>query len=187
MEWFSHNKDFFSLAIATIAVALSLTTVAMNRRQRKQDTFLRIHELLTSSDIQRGRHLTYDIGRTGVVPVDKEDYATVNRALSTHNTVAMYVRRRVVSRRWVLDSWHHTLVDMKAGAQVFIEYRQTHQHAWSLWGDLQSLIAAAEQHRTNMPCCLAEVKDAQIGVHLPVQQGPQVSEPSSGQPSAEVS
>jgi hypothetical protein len=35
----------------------------------------------------------------------------INRTAGWFDTLAMYVQRRVIPRRWVLDVWHHPLRD----------------------------------------------------------------------------
>ena len=41
------------------------------------------------------------------------EFYLLNRTLGIYDTLAMYVRRRVVPRRWVLDMWHHPLAGMQ--------------------------------------------------------------------------
>jgi hypothetical protein len=133
------------ILIATVAVGLSFATATLNRRQRRQDMFLRVHEMLIDIEMQRGRRLLYQCGRDGRLPPEEsDDFARISRALSVHNTVAVYVRRGIVPRRWILEGWQNTLCDMRHGAMLFIAYRQQ-TYGWHVWRELDSLITLAEK------------------------------------------
>jgi hypothetical protein len=152
MTW-SDVTGFLGVVIACVAVVLSMVTVAINREQRRQDNFLRINEVLISRDNQRGRRLLYSYARTGELPSEgSEDYAEINRTLAAHDVAATYIRRGILSRRWFLDSWHHTLQDMRPGIELFIAHRQG-VHGWRVWTDLELLTTQAMRFRTSLPCC----------------------------------
>lgn len=142
MSWFIRNLGIF---VATLAVSLSFATVVFGRRQRRQDMFLRVHEMLIDVEMQRGRRLVYQSGRQGhLPPEDSDDFALISRTLSVHNTVAVYVRRRIVSQQWVLAGWQNTLCDLRKGTTLFVEYRQE-TYGWLVCPDLDSLISSAER------------------------------------------
>ena len=142
--------------MSTLAISLSAWTVYVGRRSRRQDTFLRVHELLISPEAQRGRRLLYQMAETGKKPDDgSDDYAVMNRALSLYDTVGMYVRRNVIPQSWVLDAWHHPLRDIRAPYEAFVRHRQADYHPWRPWLDLKDLVSRAENYRTSRPCCVA--------------------------------
>src|SRR6266702_5661115 len=150
MKWSTDNKDILSVILATVAISLSVWTVYANRKFRRQDTFVRVHELLISPDAQRGRKLLYEAERSGKFPdEDSDDLVTMNRALSLYNTVGMYVRRNVIPEKWVLDSWHHSLRDIKPAYERFVQHRQATYHSWRPWVELEDLIGRAERYRTS--------------------------------------
>ena len=152
-NWIGSHNAVIALGIAAIAASLSLTNTLLNRRYRRQDAYLKMHDVLTGPEIQRGRRLIYAIGRTGKIPdYDSDDHVNVNRTLAAHNNLATYIRRGVISKRWVLDGWHHTLRDLGPGAAAYINHRGEF-HAWRVWTELEQLIADAALYKTDNPCC----------------------------------
>lgn len=142
MTWILRNLGVF---VGTFAVGLSFATVVMNRRQRQQDMYLRVHETLIDVQMQRGRRALYRCGQDGALPPeDSDDFALISRTLSVHNAVAIYVRRGIVPRRWVLAEWRNTLCDMRRGLTFFRTYREQ-TYGWPVLVELEALIVAAER------------------------------------------
>jgi hypothetical protein len=142
VHWILRN---LGVLIATVAVGLSFATALLNRRQRQEDMYLRVHETLIDIDMQRGRLALHQVGVSGRLPPEGGDeFARISRTLSVHNAVAIYVRRGIVPRRWVLDEWRNTLCDMRRGMTIFKEYRQS-TYGWLVLEELDGLIASAEQ------------------------------------------
>lgn len=73
MNWLKDNKDLLAVCLAVVGIILALYTAGTNRSQRRRDVLYRVHDLLTSSDQQRGRRLLYDAARTGVFPAYNRD------------------------------------------------------------------------------------------------------------------
>ena len=141
MSWILHN---LGVLVATMAVGLSFATAAFNRRQRQQDMYLRVHETLIEVEMQHGRRALYECGRTGKLPPEgSTEFARISRTLSVHNAVAIYIRRGIVPRRWVLQEWRNTLCDMRRGLDTFRRYRQV-TYGWPVLVELEALIASAE-------------------------------------------
>jgi hypothetical protein len=117
--------------------------------------------------MQRGRRLVYTLGRGGPMPVEgSEDYELINRVLAAHNNMAMYVRRGVIRKDWALDGWHHTLLDLKPGATVYINERVA-RHSWRVWTDLENLFGEANSYRSGRPCCASPPRAEQTGHNRP--------------------
>jgi hypothetical protein len=84
MDWFERSKELIGIAIAAVAVVLSLVTVLIQRRQQRHHAFQQIHDILMTPEHQRGRWLMWDVARTGrlpdqgslfvLTPVGGEDY-----------------------------------------------------------------------------------------------------------------
>ncbi|MEV4540819.1 hypothetical protein [Micromonospora echinaurantiaca] len=103
MQWVNTYKDLLGVVIATLAVALSLSTVLVQRAQQRRDAYRYMHEQLISPELQQGRRLLFDAGRSGQLPDDRsQDFYLMNRAVGMYDTLGLYVRRKVVPRRWVL-------------------------------------------------------------------------------------
>jgi hypothetical protein len=152
-NWIGSHNGIIALIIAALAAALSLTNTLLNRRYRRQDAYLKMHELLTDPEIQQGRRLISRIGRTGELPeIDSDEHIAISRTLVTHNNLAMFIRRGVISKRWVLDAWHHTLRELEAGTAVYIS-RRRQIHRWRVYSELEQLIADAVNYKSNQPCC----------------------------------
>jgi hypothetical protein len=139
--------------IALIAVALSTVSLFTGRRERRLDAFFRVQDFLLNPDAQEGRYLLYEADRRGALPKDREEFALIVRSLSNFNTVAVFARRGIVNRDWLLDVWHHSLAEMRLGFDSVVAYRRRNWHDRGAWPDLDQLIAAAAAYRCDLPCC----------------------------------
>jgi len=148
-------KDLIAIVVAAVAVALSLTTVIIQRRQQQRDAYRQIQDVLMSEEIQRGRWMIIAIG-LGDLPFPERystDFYLLNRTLGIYDTLAMYVRRKVVPRTWVLDMWHHPLHHMRPGAEKLARRHRELGLAWTPWPELWPLLEQAENYRTAPGCC----------------------------------
>jgi hypothetical protein len=147
-------KDLLGIVIATAAVVLSLVTVVIQKRQKQREAYLGIYGVLTSQELHRGRWLIIEISRTGRLPDDRSpDFYLINRTAGWFDTLAMYVQRRVIPRRWVLDVWHHPLRDMQAGATLMARDHLARRQDWTPWPHLWSLLDQSVRYRSSLPCC----------------------------------
>jgi len=156
MNWSEQFRDLLGIALATLAIVLSLVTVLLQRRQHQRDAYRQIYETLMSEGLQHGRWLILDIADTGVMPDDPEDVRLVFRTLGTFDNLAMYVRHRVVPRSWVMDVWHHPLREMRAGAETVRTVDLAHRRIATYivpWPQLWQLFEQAEKYRSDFPCC----------------------------------
>jgi hypothetical protein len=62
-------KDVLALAIATLAVVVSLITVVLQQRQQKREAYRGLFEMLMSEQLQRGRWLVVAIQQASAVSV----------------------------------------------------------------------------------------------------------------------
>lgn len=53
-SWFIDHTALLALVVAAIAAGLSLANTLLNRRYRRQDAYLRMHDLLTTPEIAVG-------------------------------------------------------------------------------------------------------------------------------------
>ena len=109
MSGFGGLEGLFSVALATLAIALSLVTVLLQRRQHQRDAYRNTYDVLMSESLHRGRWLIVGLGDGGTLPDDPAELRLMYRTLGTFDNLAMYVRHRVVPRDWVLEVWHHPL------------------------------------------------------------------------------
>jgi hypothetical protein len=154
MDFFARSKDLIAIAIAAIAVILSLVTVLVQRRQQRQQAFQQIHDVLMTTEHQRGRWLMWEIAGAGRLPDQgSADYYLINRTLGMLDLLAHYARHGVVPRRWVLERWHHPLQQMAAAVALLVDERVAVAH-WRPWPHLDWLIRAAATYRSSEGCCL---------------------------------
>jgi hypothetical protein len=155
-HWLSTNKDVYTFLFPLVAMTLTLTTILVSRGQRRRDAFSRVHDLLTSPEQQHGRLLLFEAARSGVFPAEgTEEFASMNRAIATLNSVGLYLRRNIVPRSWVLDAWHHPFRDIRPAVEAFLAYRRSLQitASWHVAMDLYDLMNRADRYRTKSPCC----------------------------------
>jgi hypothetical protein len=115
MSWFQSSKDFIAIAIATLAVGVSLVTVILQRRQEKRAAYREIYTALMSDDLHRGRWMIRKVSKPGDIPKDELDVRLIYRTLGVFDNMAMFARHRVVPLKWVLEVWHHPLNEMREG------------------------------------------------------------------------
>jgi hypothetical protein len=156
MNWFEQFKDILGVGLATLAIALFLLTVLLQRRQRQRDAYRQIYESLMSDALQRGRWLINDVAATEVMPDDPADVRLIYRTLGTFDNLAMYIRHRLVPRTWVMDVWHHPLREMREGSDIVRAAHETRSGIPTYavpWPQLWELFEQAEIYRSDLPCC----------------------------------
>ena len=153
MDSFERTRDLIGIAIAAIAIILSLVTVLIQRRQQRHHAFQQIHDVLMTPEHQRGRWLMWDIARAGRLPDEgSPDYYLINRTLGMLNLLALYSQHGVIPRRWVLEVWHHPLQQMAPAVTLLVNDRITAAN-WRPWPQLDRLIQQAATYRSPEGCC----------------------------------
>jgi hypothetical protein len=148
------SAGLLSLIIATLAVGLSLITVALQRRQQQREAYREIYEVLMSEQLPRGRWLVSEISRPGDLPEDRSpDFYLIYRTLGWFDTLAMYHQRRLVPRRWVIEVWHHPLRDISTGAKVMLNDRLERDQDYAPWQYLWPLLDDAAYYQSRGLCC----------------------------------
>jgi hypothetical protein len=76
-------------------------------RRDRRDIFLRIHELLYSDDLQRGRNTLFrkvtDV--ESIEELEDQEYRDVIRVLGAYNALGLYIKKRYVNEHDVLNTW----------------------------------------------------------------------------------
>jgi hypothetical protein len=159
------------IVIAAIAVGVSFATVLLGRRQRRQDMFIRVQEMLADEKMQTGRWLLYQgaVTENRVVRGTPEG-GLVYRTIRVHSTVAMYVRRGLVPRQWVLEAWHHSLRNMRPGLTTYVAQQEDAAVRWYVASELMGLIEMAERYRSSLACCRNEAALQECGESMPFGQ-----------------
>jgi hypothetical protein len=157
MSWFVANKDLVAIAIATIAIVVSLITVVVSRRQQQMNAYLQLNNMLSTRELRDGRRLAYRLGEGLPMPdYDSDDMLRIDQSLAMLDQLGMFTRRSVIPRRWVLDYWHLQLRDLRTGYNTVV---QMHGDNWFNGGtpypDLGELINRAERYSCRLACCNA--------------------------------
>jgi len=136
-----------SVVIASIALAVSLSTFLTNRLRDKRDLLLRVHERLITADQQRGRGLIYNKIAAGIAVEDltADEYSAINSALVTLDAAAIYYRRHYIRRKDFLRLWALTIVRVVCAAEPFLDQRKRYLGTESL-PDLRAFAADAKKY-----------------------------------------
>ncbi|MDA4891939.1 hypothetical protein PFZ55_34210 [Streptomyces sp. MS2A] len=136
-----------SIIISAIAVTISLLSLYVNRRKDRRDTFLKLHELLISPELQNGRRILFELyargGRVEDLPPD--DYTSVNRALAVFDAAGLYCHMKYVSEKDVLDLWAPSLTKVKYAAGDFLSHRDAFWPGVPTWAHYRRLADSAEE------------------------------------------
>lgn len=153
MRWVGDNKDLLALILAVVGVTVSLVTVRLSIRQARLNAYTRIHELLVSPEVAKGRRLLFLASAANTLP-DPGDpgWDEINQSLAMYDTLGVYVGNRIVSRKLVLESWHHPLNDIRGPALAFLEHRRGYR-VRNPWPSLRVLLDEAARYRSKAGCC----------------------------------
>jgi hypothetical protein len=157
MNWSQSSKDLIAIAIAALAVVVSLVTVILQRRQAQRAAYREIYTTLMSDDLHRGRWLirNMSMSEAPVIPKDELDFRLIYRTLGVFDNMAMFARRRVIPVKWVLEVWHHPLKEMRKGVEIIrqnaIDAKES--SAAEPWPQFWILLDKAETYRSTLPCC----------------------------------
>jgi hypothetical protein len=153
MRWVGENKDLLALVLAVIGLLVSLNTVRLSVRQARLNAYTRIHELLVSPEIAKGRRMLFLANAANALPEPGDPgWDEINQSLAMYDTLGVYVGNRIVSRKLVLESWHHPLTDIRGPALAFLEHRRGHR-VRNPWPSLRTLLDEAAGYRSKADCC----------------------------------
>jgi hypothetical protein len=150
--------DAVVAATALIAVILTYSTIRLQRHGNRDQTFLRIHEILMGDDMRLGRSLLIEAGKTEKVPeLASDEYRQMTHALGGLETAGIYIDQGLMSRERFIAIWHHSLRAMRVGADLMADHRMEELEGWWPWPRLWSLFHDASSfHDNRMICCRHE-------------------------------
>lgn len=153
LDWLSRNTDLVALFLAVLGLAVSMFTVWLSVRQSRLDAYTRMHEMLVSPETARGRRILFLAYARNQLPEPGDaDWDTINQSLAVYDTLAVYMRRRIVSERLVLSAWFHPLSSIKEPAEAWVRHRAEHG-VRNPWPHLAWLLDRAEQYHARLGCC----------------------------------
>jgi hypothetical protein len=155
------KMNILSLAVSVFALSFSIYVFAVSRFRDRRDMFLKIHELLYSDDLQRGRITLFtkitDVSSVG--ELTDQEYRDVTRVLGAYNALGLYIRNGYVNERDVLNSWAESSYRAWSCAKPFREYRERRK-GFMPWTNLDLLARKAEAALHEKGSRLPEIIDA---------------------------
>ena len=111
-----------------------------------------------------GRWLVGDVGKKRKLPENGSlEFYEIYRTLGVFEALAMYNERKAIPRDWVMKVWHHSLCDMREGAEFMRDERLKDERlkgdqVYVPWPNLWPLIdeAARYSDKSDMLCCHPE-------------------------------
>lgn len=179
MEWLTSRPEqaaAFAAFLSVLAACwVAFYTVLAQRRSARDATYERIHEILVSPEVARGRRQIFLRG--GADPcafpspleadltdteeaVNPDLWDSMNQALAWYDTLGTYyLSGRVPRRRWyrpwtkdvVMTAWLHPLVEIRPGAYRFLDHRRN-QGIQQPWTALRHLLEVAAKRSPKCRC-----------------------------------
>jgi len=115
-----------SVVISVLAFGFSLFAFIESRQKDRRDLFLTIHQLLIGEELRRGRQILFQkiTDEDSVRRLSDGEYRDINRAVSTYNTLGMYVAKHYVREQDVMDIWAQPIFRAWRTAQPYIKHRE---------------------------------------------------------------
>ena len=153
-EWITANTDLIALFLAVVGLGISLFTVWLSIRQARLNAYTRMHEMLISPETARGRRILFLAHARGELPEPGDaDWDAINQSLAVYDTLAVYIRRRIVNERLVLNAWFHPLTAIRGPAEAWVQHRAVHG-VRNPWPNLTWLLDRADRYHTKQGCCV---------------------------------
>jgi hypothetical protein len=153
LDWLDQNTDLIALILAVLGLALGLFTVWLSVNQARLSAYTRMHEMLISPETAKGRRILFLAHAQGRLPDPGDpDWDSINQSLAMYDTVAVYMRRRIVPERLVLSAWFHPLSAIRAPADAWVKHRAEFG-VRNPWPNLTWLLDRAEEYHTKQGCC----------------------------------
>src|SRR5215813_14020195 len=115
-----------SIALSIVALTFSIYVFVDSRVRDRRDVLMKMHELLISNELQRGRYLIFDkvVDEDSVDRLSGQGYRDINRAIAAFNLLGIYVKNGYVNERDVMDIWGYSIYRSWIAAQPFIVHRE---------------------------------------------------------------
>ena len=135
-----------SVIISVLAFSFSFFVFLDSRKKDQRDIFLKMHELLIGSDLQRGRYILLQkvTDEASVERLTETEWQDINRVLATFNALGLYLVNKYVRERDVMDLWAMNICRTWKAAQPYIRYRE-HRQGWPPWKYFAILAEKAQQ------------------------------------------
>ena len=117
--------DVAPIILSCVAIAVSVLAFAEGRRRYKRDLFLKIHEMMISADLYRGRQLllSQQHNETTIENLPHNERANISRAIGAYDTLGLYLKNKNLREADVLSMWGDPAVRAWRAAQPFVTRR----------------------------------------------------------------
>lgn len=114
------------IVLSIAALVFSFYVFLDSRKRDQRDVFIKIHELLISEDIQRGRYLLFQkvTDEESVRRLTDEEFRDINRSISAYNLLGVYLKNGYVNERDVIEVWGRPVYRAWISAQPFLALRE---------------------------------------------------------------
>ena len=125
-------SNVIPILISCAALVFSVYVFINNHKQDRRNVLLKMHEILASSEHQRGRYILFEkvIDESSVETLCDEEYRDINGALTAFNLLGIYVKNGYVDERDVLDAWGVSILRTWLAAKPFVAHRE-HKHGYN--------------------------------------------------------
>lgn len=161
LDWLGDNTDLLAMLLAVFGLLLTLFTVWLSVRQSRVDAYARMHETLIEPRVAAGRRLLHLAHANHNFPAPGDPgWDEINQSLAMFDTLGVYMRNHIVSRKLTMGAWFHPLCAIHEPAVAWLSHRMKHGHK-SPWPSLTDLLDAAEAHHAKQGCCRDDVPSAE--------------------------
>lgn len=124
----SQVSSLISVVISLTALTIAGLTYRDRRKQDRRDLFLKLHERMVDSDLQRGRRLLFtraqSVADVNRIRADEPDvFDQINRAVAMLDIAGMYVAKKYVDKDDFVAEWGSAYGRAWIAAQPFLEVR----------------------------------------------------------------
>jgi len=137
------------VVLSVIALVFSIYVFIDSHKRDRRDTFIKIHELLISTDIQRGRYLLFekvtDVESVKRLPDD--EYRDISQAIAVYNLLGVYLKNGYVTERDVVEVWGRAIYRAWITAQPFLAWRE-HNQGYKAWPYFELLAKRVQEALT---------------------------------------
>ena len=165
-RWWGENKDLLAFAVSFIALGLSVwstrktvkkseattrETLERTEAMARVATFQRMHQMLVDPKAARGRRLLFLAHKNDDFPaLGEERWDEINYSLALYDTLGGYVLNGQVDEDFVLNAWHHPLVNITEPVRAFMAHREGND-VRQPWAYLHELLRRAGLHQCRCP------------------------------------
>jgi hypothetical protein len=122
------SPQYLALGVSICAFIVSALSYRERRQSERRDLSLKVHENMTSLDLQRGRRLLFEATDAGTdrwwQTEDEARRDEINRALAMLDVMGWLKAQDHLDDSFVFDIWGWVVVRAWAAAKPYVEWRR---------------------------------------------------------------